>query len=96
MKTLSVLHKPLSENPKKSILSGCFFLLLFAALIAPVFVCRQENGQGAPSSAVAYHTALLETMQKAESFDELTNALFCYEASSDSVTTAYLLTKPEQ
>lgn len=96
MKTLSVLHKPLSENPKKSILSGCFFLLLFAALIAPAFVCRQENGQGAPSSAVAYHTALLETMQKAESFDELTNALFCYEASSDSVTTAYLLTKPEQ
>lgn len=42
----------------------------------------------------SYHTRLLEQMEQASSFSEFTNALFCYETTSDSITTAYTLKNP--
>lgn len=47
-----------------------------------------------PTDSAGYHTDLLEKMQTAKSFHEFTDALFCYEASSDSISTAYLLKQP--
>lgn len=48
-----------------------------------------------PSLNTTYHTALLEEIEAAESFDDFTTSLFCYEVTSDSVTTAYTLKNPE-
>ncbi len=42
-----------------------------------------------------FHTNLLSRMETATSFEEFTNLLFQYEVSTDSVTTAYTLKKPD-
>lgn len=47
-----------------------------------------------PTDNESYHTRLLEQMEQASSFSEFTNALFCYETTSDSITTAYTLKNP--
>lgn len=41
-----------------------------------------------------YRVGLLEKIEYAKTFSEYTNALFCYEVTSDSVTTAYTLKNP--
>lgn len=41
-----------------------------------------------------YHSTLLENIQQAEDFDSFTDALFCYEVTADSITTAYTLKEP--
>lgn len=38
-----------------------------------------------------YHKELLHTLENTSSFSQFSNALFCYEVTSDSVTTAYSL-----
>ncbi|MBR1866270.1 MAG: DUF885 domain-containing protein [Lachnospiraceae bacterium] len=48
----------------------------------------------APTDRESYHTRLLEEMEHASSFSEFTDALFRYEASTDSITTAYSLKDP--
>lgn len=47
-----------------------------------------------PTENESYRAKLLEQMEHASSFSEFTNALFCYETTSDSVTTAYTLKNP--
>ncbi len=42
-----------------------------------------------------YHARLLEKMEQADSFEDFTNALFCYEVTADSITTAYKLKNPD-
>ncbi|MDO5154389.1 MAG: DUF885 domain-containing protein [Eubacteriales bacterium] len=42
-----------------------------------------------------YHADLLHTIEHATSFSEYTDALFCYEVTSDSITTAYTLQNPQ-
>ena len=47
-----------------------------------------------PTERDSYHTSLLEEMEQASSFSEFTDALFRYEVTSDSITTAYTLKDP--
>lgn len=47
-----------------------------------------------PTDNESYHTRLLEQMEQASSFSEFTDTLFCYETTSDSITTAYTLKNP--
>lgn len=41
-----------------------------------------------------FHARLLEKIEQADSFEDFTNALFCYEVTADSITTAYKLKNP--
>lgn len=47
-----------------------------------------------PTDRESYQTKLLEEMEQASSFPEFTDALFRYEVSADSITTAYTLKDP--
>lgn len=47
-----------------------------------------------PTDNANYHTGLLEKIEYARTFSDFTNALFCYEATTDSITTAYTLKNP--
>ena len=47
-----------------------------------------------PTDNANYHTGLLEKIEYARTFSAFTNALFCYEATTDSITTAYTLKNP--
>ena len=47
-----------------------------------------------PTDNADYHAILLEKMEYAKTFSDFTNALFCYEATTDSITTAYTLKNP--
>lgn len=42
-----------------------------------------------PTNSTNYHSRLLEDMEHADTFEEFTDALFRYEVTSDSITTAY-------
>ncbi len=79
-----MLHFPTS-NTKKRMLR----LLLFSlALILPLtFLLLYIK----PTNTSSYHAKLLEQMEDAKTFEEFTNALFCYEVTSDSITTAYTI-----
>ncbi|MGN0438907.1 MAG: DUF885 domain-containing protein [Lachnospiraceae bacterium] len=48
-----------------------------------------------PAINVSYRTSLLEQMEKTNDFHTFTNCLFCYEVTTDSITTAYTLKNPE-
>jgi len=48
-----------------------------------------------PTDTSSYHTKLLENMEYATSFQEFIDALFCYEVTSDSITTAYTIKNPD-
>lgn len=48
-----------------------------------------------PTLNTNYRTSLLEQIENAEDFDTFTTSLFCYEVTSDSVTTAYTLKNPD-
>lgn len=41
-----------------------------------------------------YHANLLEKIQDAKDFENFCNSLFCYEVTSDSITTSYTLKEP--
>ena len=68
------------------LISFCIFLLIFFILFGIHNVSPTENE--------SYRTNLLEKMEHASTFSEFTNALFCYEVTNDSITTAYTLKKP--
>ncbi len=48
-----------------------------------------------PINSNRYHSELLETMENASSFEDFTDALFRYEVTCDSVTTAYSVKSPK-
>lgn len=68
------------------LLSLCIFLLIFFVLFGIHNISPTENER--------YRTDLLEKMEHASTFSEFTNALFCYEVTNDSITTAYTLKNP--
>lgn len=67
------------------------YLLISILLISVIFISIKIVS---PTENKSYHTQLLEQMEHASSFSEFTNALFCYETSCDSITTAYTLKNP--
>lgn len=69
------------------ILLSLLTLLLVSSIIYGVLTIS-------PTDNESYRTSLLEKMEQASSFGEFTNALFCYEVTSDSITTAYTLKNP--
>lgn len=81
------MHFPFSHK-KKTL--PIIIVLLFLFIIFLFFGIRNIQ----PTDTSAYRTDLLETMETAKSFDEFTNALFCYETTTDSITTAYTLKNP--
>lgn len=62
------------------------FLLIFFTFLGIHIVSPTDNE--------SYRTGLLEKMEHASTFSEFTNALFCYEVTNDSITTAYTLKNP--
>lgn len=69
------------------VLAPLLILLLIFSLIYGIHTIS-------PTENESYRTHLLETIEQASSFSEFTNALFCYEVTSDSITTAYTLKNP--
>lgn len=67
------------------------FILLFGI---PAFLFCFHKTSVSSIDRKSYHANLLKTMQETSSFSEFSNALFCYEVTSDSVTTAYNLKNP--
>ncbi len=63
-------------------------LLALFGLLTPIFLMIVFL---VPSDNTRYRTKLLEDMEHAETFKEFTDALFRYEVTSDSITTAYTL-----
>lgn len=63
-------------------------LLVLAAILNPSYLSSTETQR--------YHAALLEEMEQSKTFKEFTDALFRYEVTSDSITTAYTLKTPEK
>lgn len=49
----------------------------------------------APTNTARYHSKLLNAMENANSFTDFTDALFRYEVTCDSVTTAYSIQNPD-
>lgn len=49
-----------------------------------------------PTNNSSYHSKLLETMEHAKNFKDFTDALFRYEVTSDSITTAYSIKNPDK
>lgn len=68
------------------ILAPILILLIFSVIYGIHTISPTENE--------SYRTHLLESMEQASSFSQFTNALFCYEVTSDSITTAYTLKDP--
>ncbi|MCM1158585.1 MAG: DUF885 domain-containing protein [Bacteroidales bacterium] len=70
----------------------CFLLpLLILSLILSLFLGIRFIS---PTNNESYRTKLLAQMEHASSFSEFTDALFCYEVTADSITTAYKLNNP--
>ena len=69
-----------------------FLIPIFLVLLAIGIVFGLHTV--APTDTESYRTSLLEKMEHASSFPEFTNALFCYEVTSDSITTSYTLKNP--
>lgn len=49
-----------------------------------------------PTNNSSYHSKLLENMENAKRFEDFTDALFRYEVTSDSITTAYSIKNPDK
>lgn len=79
-----------SPNFKRCLLLSLAILFI---LIYGLFVYHYIH-QVSPTDTASYRTKLLEKMETAQTFDEFTEALFCYEITTDSVTTAYTLANP--
>lgn len=48
-----------------------------------------------PTTNTNYRTALLEEMETTNNFNSFSEALFCYDVTCDSITTAYTLENPD-
>lgn len=80
----------LSLSHKKTVI----FLIILAAALSCTFLLFNSKTE-LSTDMEQYHARLLEKMEQADSFDDFTNALFCYEVTSDSITTAYKLKNPD-
>lgn len=67
------------------------FILFFLCILFPVFFVLFGIHTVSPIENESYRTGLLEKMEHASTFSQFTNALFCYEVTNDSITTAYTL-----
>lgn len=70
-----------------------FLLLSFLILAFTIFLLFGIQTV-APTENERYRTELFEKMEHATSFSSFTNALFCYEVTSDSISTSYTLKNP--
>lgn len=70
------------------------FLLILLLSVITLFLLLPKINSIRPTKNENYHADLLKTMKKTDSFSEFSNALFCHEITSDSVTTAYTLKNP--
>jgi len=76
-----------SKRKIHPILIPVILVLLTGAIILSCRFVPSTDNEG-------YRAGLLEKMEYAKSFSAFTNALFCYEVTSDSITTAYTLKNP--
>ena len=81
------MHFLSSHKRLTFILAPILLLLLIFSVIYGIHTIS-------PTENESYRTHLLESIEQASSFSEFTNALFCYEVTSDSITTAYTLKDP--
>lgn len=65
--------------------------VLALLFIAGIFLVKHFS---VPIENDRYHANLLEKMQDDKDFESFCNSLFCYEVTSDSITTAYTLKEP--
>lgn len=79
------------DTPAKKIFS---FKILIAVLLISLPVCFITLNVH-PTDTSSYHAKLLEQMENASTFEEFTDALFRYEVTSDSITTAYTIKNAE-
>ncbi|MCM1498790.1 MAG: DUF885 domain-containing protein [Clostridium sp.] len=86
---------PDSPQPKKNTCRAEYkaFIPLAFLLIGIAFALSSHFLSPADSST-GYRTGLLQKIENAQSFEDFTDALFCYETTTDSVTTAYTLKNP--
>lgn len=68
------------------ILPAALALLTGVIILSCHFISSTDND--------GYRAGLLEKIEYAKTFSDYTSALFCYEVTSDSVTTAYTLKNP--
>lgn len=68
------------------ILPAILALLTGVIILSCHFISSTDNA--------GYRAGLLEKIEYAKTFSDYTSALFCYEVTSDSVTTAYTLKNP--
>lgn len=67
-----------------------FFLILLLSVI----IVLPKTSLIRPTKNENHHADLIETMKETDSFSEFSNALFCHEVTSDSITTTYTLKNP--
>lgn len=79
------------KNPSINIRLFSFLLCIFGIAIPFIFFTLHIE----PTDTSSYHAKLLEKMEHAKSFEDFTNAMFCYKITSDSVTTAYTVKNPD-
>lgn len=81
------MHIFMSHKKKVIFLLGIITILFCTFLLA-------NNKTDLSTDTEQYHARLLEKMEQADSFEDFTSALFCYEVTADSITTAYKLKNP--
>ena len=92
---LKRLHLSSNHNSPKNTINVSFIRILVCtfgiSILLILITCFT-----APTSTAHYHSKLLETMEKANHFEAFTDALFQYEVTSDSITTAYTIKNPDK
>lgn len=92
---LKRLHLSSNHNSHKNTINVSFIRILVCtfgiSILLILITCFT-----APTSTAHYHSKLLETMENANRFEDFTDALFRYEVTSDSITTAYSIKNPDK
>ncbi len=79
-------HFPTKKTSHRKYFSFFLVIILSATIIGTHFTYPVINE--------SYQTSLLSKMEHAKNFEEFCNSLFCYEITSDTVTTAYTVENP--
>ncbi len=79
-------HLPTKKTSHRKYFSFFLVIVLSATIIGTYFTYPVINE--------SYQTSLLSKMEHAKNFEEFCNSLFCYEITSDTVTTAYTVENP--
>lgn len=79
-------HFPTKKTSHRKYFSFFLIIILSATIIGTHFTYPVINE--------SYQTSLLSKMEHAKNFEEFCNSLFCYEITSDTVTTAYTVENP--